>query len=341
MPTTQSRAAIEILYRVAYARETFHYLGCGPVTQDHTINPNNAITPFLIHQSNVRGRMVRMQDTLDTILTTHDYPEQVSQLLGEGLMIVAMLASNLKHNGVFTLQARGDGPIGMVVADAVFGGGLRGYAAFDDTKLSALLSEEETPSLAQLMGQGHLAITLDAGGKNQRYQGVVGLEGTSISEAITHYFTQSQQIDVKFHIALGRDKATWRGGAMMIERLPEGVLPMDRDAVDDIQEVGEEEWRAAYSMMHTLSDEELIDIELSPAELLYRLYNADGVWVHDALPLHHECRCSRGKVESALRTIARNEIEALKREDGLLSVVCEFCKSEELFDELQLERLYK
>lgn len=298
------------------------------------------VIPFLIHESNVRGRVVRTTKVIDQILSQHDYPERVSKILGEALLIVSMLASNLKHHGVFTLQARGDGALNLLVVDALYGGELRGYAGFDKEAI-AKMQDKDVVSLQDVMGQGHLAITLDMG-KDDRYQGVVGLEGETIGDAIQHYFTQSQQVDVSLHTALEKRDGTWRAGALMIERLPDGVLPMNKDAAQDVQEIGEEEWRNAYSLLSTLKDEELLDFEgLSVEKMLYRLYNEAGVVMHDEQPVSRGCRCSREKVENALRTIAKEEIESLKLPSGLVEVTCEFCSKTETFDELQIARLYQ
>lgn len=311
------------------------------MSETNTSTPqNDTVIPFLIHESNVRGRVVRMDETIEQILSQHDYPELVSKLLAEALLIVSLLASNLKGHGIFTLQARGDGAVNMLVADCMYGGELRGYAGFDEAAVEAL-SEKEALTLNDLMGQGHMAVTLDMG-KDDRYQGVVALEGENISEAIKHYFTQSQQVDVALHCATEQKNEQWRAGAVMIERLPDGVLPMNKDVAQDIQEIGEEEWRNAYSLLSTLKDEELLDFEgLSPEQMLFRLYNENGVIMHEPSAMTHGCRCSREKVEDALRTITKDEIETLKLDDGTVEVTCEFCSKAESFDELQIARLYQ
>lgn len=301
----------------------------------------DGVTPFLLQDSNVRGRVVRLSASLNQTLSQHDYPDVVSHILGEAVLVVSMLSSNLKHQGVFTLQARGDGALSMLVADGVFGGDIRGYAGFEAEAIADFESAKKPPALHALMGQGHLAITLDMGAQD-RYQGVVGMEGGSIAEAIKHYFTQSQQIDVELHTALEKRDGTWRGAAIMIERLPDGVLPMDKKAAEDIQAVGEEEWRNAYSLLNTVKAEELLDYEgLSVEEMLYRIYHESGVVLHDASAVMHGCRCSREKVENALRTIAKEEVETLKLPDGTIEVTCEFCSKKELFDELEIARLYQ
>ena len=306
-------------------------------TQNATLGPD-AVTPFMLHESNVRGRLVRLSEVVNTVLSRHEYPVAVSRLLAEALALAAMLGSNLKGGGIFTLQARGEGAVRMLVVDATHGGELRGYAAYDE---DAALSDAEDATLSALFGAGYLAVTLDMG-QGDPYQGVVALEGANLCDALTHYFTQSQQVDIAVKVAVEHDEADgWRAGGMMIERMPDGVLPLDMRAVEVLQEAGEEEWRAGLSMMQTLKAEELLDDALSSAELLYRLYNMDGVWVHDPSSWHVGCLCSREKVESALRFIARDDMEDMKLDDGSVEVTCQFCNQSEVFDEMQIERLYK
>src|SRR5688572_29073763 len=140
----------------------------------------DTVQPFLLEGALVRGRMVRLSEVAHTILLRHDYPEAVSQLLAQTLCVAAMLSSNLKQDGIVTIQMRGNGPVSLLVADATFGGGLRGYA---ELREGATFPEEATPR--GLMGEeSYFAITYDPGGGMQRYQGVVALEGETLEEAL-------------------------------------------------------------------------------------------------------------------------------------------------------------
>ena len=160
----------------------------------------DSLTPFMINELPVRGRVVRLGAVVDQILSRHNYPEAVSRALAETLVIAGMLASNLKHQGVFTIQVQAKGAVTLLVVDAVFGGALRGYAQFDESKVAALPKNSD---LQDMFGEGHLAITLDTGEGAQRYQGIVPLEGDSVCDAVSRYFTQSQQMDISLKLATG------------------------------------------------------------------------------------------------------------------------------------------
>ena len=77
----------------------------------------DAVQPFQVEGAGVRGRLVRLGPALDSILAAHDYPGPAAGLLAQAVTLAALLASAFKYDGVFTLQAQGDGPIGLMVAD--------------------------------------------------------------------------------------------------------------------------------------------------------------------------------------------------------------------------------
>ena len=113
--------------------------------------------PFQLEQSALRGRLIRLGDTVDVVLTRHDYPPAVSRLLGEMFVLAATLAGGLKFKGTFSLQTRSDGPISLMVADCTHDGGMRGYAKFDAAAVAAV-DQDTVPAL---LGKGHFAVTVD------------------------------------------------------------------------------------------------------------------------------------------------------------------------------------
>lgn len=289
----------------------------------------DTVTPFLIDHADVRGRVVRLGPLADTVLGRYDYPESVARLLGELLLVAAMLGSNLKQQGIFTIQIRGEGLIKLLVVDAAYGGQLRGFAEVTDENRAAIEALGENPTPRQLFGENaYFAITLDPGAGMQRYQGVVGLEGDTITQALVHYFTNSQQVDVLFKLAVARSDKNWIAGGFMIERLPpEGGAIASGEAEDG--------WRYASAIAETLKPAELTDAMLDAPALLYRLYHEEGVWVEDALPLSTGCRCSRTRIEELLLSMpATDRAEMIV--DGVASVHCQFCNTTEKFTPAEL-----
>ncbi len=283
---------------------------------------NDYVIPFLREAEGARGRLVRLGPVADTILARYPYPEPVAKLLGELLLVAAMLSTNLKQEGIFTIQLRGNGPVSLMVVDAAYGGQLRGFA---EVKPEATW-EKPHYSPAEMIGEGgYLAITLDPGEGMQRYQGVVALEGETITDALLHYFTYSQQLDVLLTLAVNREEKGWQAGGFMLERMPgEGGLSTQPT---DEQEEG---WRTSVALAGTVKPEELLDPLLEGETLLYQLFHEDGVWVYPPQPFATGCRCSRQRINDLLLSMPLED-RADMVVDGEISVHCQFCNSTERF----------
>src|SRR6202000_1534642 len=132
------------------------------------------VQPFQLEGSHLRGRLGRLGPGLTIILHQHAYPPVLGAFLGEARVSGAALTSSLKYDGVFTLQAKGDGPVTLLVVDVTSGGDVRAYACFDGARLAAV---DTTATFQSLVGQGYLAFTVDQGEKTEGYQGIVALTG--------------------------------------------------------------------------------------------------------------------------------------------------------------------
>lgn len=297
---------------------------------------DDLVQPFQIDASGLRGRLVRLGPLLDAILTRHAYPEPVAVLLGEAIALAVALAGALKYEGVFTLQTKGDGPIGLIVADVTSAGAVRGYAQYDEARLSAVLAGEVGATVPRLLGAGYLAFTVDQGAHTDRYQGLVELQGATLAECAHHYFHQSEQVEAGLKVAVARrpdarGRERWRAGSLMIQRLPpegEGFR----------QEAAEDGWRRAVILMSSSTSAELVDADLTPEALLFRLFHEDGVRVYRRQALVARCRCSRERVETVLRMLPGDELQAMKV-DGRVVVTCQFCSARYDFDDAELHAL--
>ena len=299
---------------------------------------DDLVQPFRIDPFALRGRLVRLGPTIDRILSQHAYPEPVAAMLGEAITLAVVLAGALKYDGIFTLQTKGDGPIKLMVADVSTAGAVRGYAQYDAAKLDAVLggARPALRSVPGLVGSGYIAFTVDQGEDTDRYQGIVELAGSTLAECAQHYFRQSEQIQAGIKLSVGRAGrgGSWRGGGLMLQRVPpEGGYGVIADDVED-------GWRRAMVLMSSATAEELVDPNLPPRRLLFRLFHEDGVRVYDTHPLEARCRCSRERIEGILRLFSPSELEEM-REEGVTTVTCEFCNQSYVFDEADLERLMR
>ena len=281
---------------------------------------DNLVLAFDVKPLGIRGRIVRLGAVVDDILHRHDYPAPVSALLAEAVALTAMLGASLKFDGKFILQTKTDGPVDMLVADFVSPGGVRGYARFDRARVAAMTS----PSQAELLGKGYLAMTVDQGQDMERYQGIVPLGGSDLATAAHVYFTQSEQIPTRLRLAAGplltrgSGAARWRAGAIMVQHLPPGGAIGQPAEPDD--------WIKARLLFDTAEAHEMLDPTLSPERLLYRLYHEDGVTVYPSTPLSRHCACSAATVATMLRGFPPED-RADMIENGRITVTCEFCSS--------------
>jgi len=278
------------------------------------------VVPFFLPRRPVRGRLVRLGPLADALLTRHDNHSVVTRLAGEALALAAALSGALKFRGSFSLQAKGDGPVPMLLADCTDTGALRGYARAKSDALTALLRTTPSPAADELLGGGYLAFTVDQGPEKNRHQGIVTIEGGNLAEMALHYFRTSEQMGCMLHLACEPTDAGWRAGALILEKVAGagGIDPM-LDA-----EAQEESWRTATMLAATLTDAELLDDALSPETLLYRLFHTEGVALGRARSLSYGCRCSRARLSGILETFPRDDLDHMAV-DGDIVMTCEFC----------------
>lgn len=296
---------------------------------------DDIVIAFRTEKSSAIGRVIRMGPAVDQILSTHGYPEPVSRVLGEALALTAMLGSQLKFDGKLILQTNTDGPLRLLVVNyATESGALRGYASFDAAAIEAL----ETGGIASeagVIGTGHLALTIDQGADMERYQGIVALEGSSLSQAAQEYFRQSEQIASYIKLSVGKifngGAWHWRAGGLLVQHLTaEGGLsvPQRDDGAESLGEPeAEEDWRRVEMLARTVEDHELTDPTLSPERLLFRLFHEEGVRAAPGKALIARCGCSREHVASFLERFGSEELRDLRDEDGGITVTCEFCST--------------
>jgi molecular chaperone Hsp33 len=274
---------------------------------------------FQIEGWPVRGRIVRLGQTIDAILSAHDYPEPVAALLGEACALAALVGSSLKFEGRLIVQAQGDGPVRYVVADYDTSGHMRGYCRFDEEAVAAASQGFARPGARTLLGQGVFVMTLDRGENFERTQGITPIEGESLSLAAEHYFQQSEQIPTRVRLAVGSvvtdEGVGWRAGGALIQLI----------AGDEARGSTEEAWDRSRALFHTLADDELLDPTITPETLLFRLFHEDGVRLEDARALVAQCRCSRARIASVLTSFDPVERADMVEADGKIRVTCEYC----------------
>jgi molecular chaperone Hsp33 len=275
-----------------------------------------------IPSRNARGRVARLTSVVDAILSSHRYPPVIERLMAEALVLTALFGSLLKEpGGQVTLQAQTEaGIIDLMVCDYL-GGELRGYIRHDPERLA---DAGPNPSLFALFGKGYLAITFDHPVMNERYQGIVPLEGDSLAQAAQSFFAQSEQIPSIVRLAVDKRDGHWTAGGLLFQHLPEGEEGRERLHT----RLDHPDWPHVAILAGSVKAEELTDPSLPLDDLLWRLFHdEDEVRTLDAIPLRRGCRCDPDYVRSVIAKFPADEREAMVGDDGFIRVDCEFCSS--------------
>ena len=278
------------------------------------------VVPFFLPNRPVRGRLVRLGALADALLTRHDTHPVVTKLAGQALALAAGLSTALKFRGTFSLQAKGDGPVTMLLADCTDTGELRGHARTDSDRLAALLAATRAPGADDLLGKGYLAFTVDQGPEQNRHQGIVTIQGGNLAEMALHYFETSEQLRCQVHLACEHTAVGWRASALILEKIA-GAGGIDPDLDTAAQA---ESWSSASILAATVTDAELLDDDLAPERLLYRLFHTEGVAVDRARALSFGCRCSRARLANILEGFPPDDLDHMVV-DGDIVMTCEFC----------------
>ena len=285
--------------------------------------------PFEVAPLDVRGRAIQMGPAIDALLARHDYPDAVSKLVAEAVVLAVLLGSSLKFDGKFILQTETDGPVDMLVADYRTSGEVRAYARFDAERVAAAEAAGEAVPGA-LLGHGTLAMTVDQGAYMSRYQGVVPLEGQSLEEVAHTYFRQSEQIPTRVRLAVGEIlqrengamQRSWRAGGLIVQFLPDAPDRMRQpdlpggDAPEGAEVDDEEEddaWVEAQSLVGTVEDHELTDPAVPVERLLFRLFHERGVRVFTPVAITDDCSCSRERISACCRASRRRRSATASR----------------------------
>ena len=294
----------------------------------------SCVVPFYLTGENscqpvplIRGRLARLFSPTASILNRHAYPDSVSAVCAEMMGLAACLSTTLKFDGVFTVQAKGDGAVKTLFADVTSEGHIRSYAAFDDQRAGQLTASGPAV-LPRLMGSGYVAFTVDQdaanGDSGHRYQGIVELEGPHLGDCAVTWFKNSEQLAAHVITVAHKTVLGWQSAALFLQQIAEeGGQRKAKLFATSL----EEEWHTAMVLMSSVQKTELLDPNLRPNELLFRLFHANGLHVQPFRPMSDHCRCSAEKVEAMLQSLSSEQRVDMSDETGHLVVNCEFCKT--------------
>ena len=297
--------------------------------------PRDEVRRFIVENRPVRGHWVRLEGAWRELRAHRDYPEPVRDLLGQAVAASVLLAATLKFRGQLTLQLQGNGGVSLLVAQCTHDYRLRAVARFDAATVAALSANgaSEEPGKAagevfrRLVGtDSRIAVTVEADERSMRYQGIVPLSGDSLAGSLEAYFARSEQLPTRVLLAADGE----RGAGVLVQKLPE-------DAAADETQI-REIWEQAERGIEQLSAEDLLRCPVE--ELLGRGFAAHDMRLFRGAPVQFECRCSHGRVTSLLRALGPDEVRDVLREQGSVTVTCEFCHRPYRFGEGDVAALF-
>ncbi len=278
---------------------------------------------FTIPGQDCRGRVVRLGPVLDEILAAHEYPPAIKLILSEALVLTTLIGGLLKdQDDQLTLQAQAKGRVISLLVCDYRNGELRGYVDYDPAEFDTIGA---SPSLADLFGEGFLALTFDLGTQGKRYQGIVPLEGASLTAALEAYFAQSEQVPTLIRTGLKTGAAGDIAGGLLIQHLPDGEEGRERLHA----RLDHPQWEHASLLAQTVSPEELVQQDLSLEQLVWRLYNQEeAVLTGQGLAVAKGCRCSVEHFEKVLARFSRDDRRDMADENGIILIDCAFCSKQ-------------
>jgi molecular chaperone Hsp33 len=298
--------------------------------------PRDEVRRFIVENRPVRGHWVRLEGAWRELRAHRDYPQPVRELLGQAVAASVLLAATLKFRGQLTLQLQGNGAVSLLVAQCTHDYRLRAVARFDAATVEGLSAGDASREADKAPGEvfralvgseGRFAVTVEADERNMRYQGIVPLSGDSLADSLEAYFARSEQLPTRVLLAADGE----RGAGVLVQKLPQ-------DADTDEAQMSAV-WEQAERGIEQLSAEDLLRCPVE--ELLGRGFAAHDMRLFRGAPVQFECRCSHGRVTSLLRALGADEVRDVLREQGAVTVTCEFCHRPYRFEAGDVEAIFE
>jgi molecular chaperone Hsp33 len=277
------------------------------------MNNSDQSQRFLFEDHPIRGQHVTLEQSWKEIAQQGELEGRGLSLLGEALVVVALLVDTLKIDGSITLQIRGTGPLELLVVEANSKHEIRGTAR-------QVGKIDEKMDLQQIFGSDYLVITIKTEGA-EPHQGIAPLRGINLSDALEYYFATSEQLPTHFWLACDEKNAS----GMLIQKLP-GKLK-DDDA-----------WDRVLHLASTVTDDEMQRLALD--DLLHRLFNEEILRLFDSHDINFSCSCSRQRTAAMLLSLGKAEASEILEAEGDISVSCEFCSANYSFDRIDVEQVF-
>lgn len=270
---------------------------------------------FMFEHANIRGEIVHLHKTYQTIMQQREYPPEVRHLLGEALVSCILLAGSIKFEGEINLQFHGDERLPLIIVQCDNLLNVRACAKF---------KEGTDIDYQQAFVHGQMSLSIHQYKQTNTYQSIVPIHSPSMADNLMHYFAQSEQLSSKVWLAISDESAA----GMILQLMP------DQDTLQR-----EQFWEYAVQIGQTITEEELLT--LNNETILYRLYHETVLRLYDPRIIRFKCRCNIAKMKQVLNILGEAEIKQLIQETGHVEVCCDFCNQRYVFDPIDITMLFR
>ena len=278
---------------------------------------------YIFNQAHVRGELVQLDQSYQSILDSYQYPPAIQKLMGELMAATCLLTATLKFEGEVALQVQSEGVVKYAVINGTHDQKLRGVARWDE-QLNDL-----PETFSELFNKGVLVITITPN-EGERYQGMVALDKPSLAECIESYFSQSEQLATKVTLRTDTTQTPARAAGVLLQVLPTSSASTKSEDRPEFEHL--------VKLTETLTDEELFTLPAN--DILYRLYHQEEAEVFTPQPVQFKCTCSRERSASALANVEKSELLDIIAKEGELKMNCQYCHAEYVFDAIDVEAIH-
>ena len=278
-------------------------------------------------QVQVRAFAASTRDTVEFARAAHNTSPVATAALGRLLAGSAMMGAMMKgENDLLTIKIEGDGPIGGLTVTADGKGNVKGYAFHPEVMLPP--NEKGKLDVGGALGIGVLTVIKDLGMK-EPYVGQTILVTGEIAEDLTYYFATSEQTpsSVALGVLMNRENTVRQAGGFILQMMP-GVA---EEVVSGLE-------RRLSDMVSVTS---LLDEGRTPEGILEYVLGDYGVEIMDRLPVRFHCNCSKERIETALISVGKQELQQMIDDGETIEVNCHFCNQHYPVTIEELQELYR
>ena len=312
------------------------------------------VMSFQFEDLPIRGRICQMSNSLNKIIFQHSYPDEISKVLGETMVLNVLMANSIKLKHKLSLQVHGNKDLKLIASDYIIPKKpetislIRGYAKFN-RELNFY-----SKKFKDLLGNGYFATILDQGDGNLPYKGISSLNENSLTNSAEEFFKNSEQLDTKFNVLIKKtlnkkEKVIFKGIGIMLQILPQDKKSNDtnndKHKINELSNLAKEkifnnidEWNKISSIFENYLCSENNNLKNTFSDLLLQCFREKDIRVFEEKEFDFGCGCSIEKVKQTMSIYSMKEIEVMTNDLGKVTADCQFCGTQYILSPSELKK---